>query len=373
MKQNIHEEYMRKVFKLALKGSGKTSPNPMVGAILVKDGRIIAEGYHKGPGSPHAERMALDLAGAKSIGADLYVNLEPCFHYGRTPPCVDSVLGSGIKRIFISNYDPNPLVNGQSITKLRENGVEVFTGILQDQGFKLNEVFFKYITSKEPFVVLKSASSLDGKIATKTGESKWITGEKARNDGQSLRGKYDSILVGINTVIADDPMLTCRLKGFRNPYRIILDSSLRISKEAKILNLDDSPEKTIIFTTDLASGEKIKEIKKKARVISLVGKQIILKEVLRRLAEMEICSVLVEGGSKIHGSFISEGLVDKYYLYYAPMLIGGENAPGFFGGTGMAELSECRNLKIEDIRRIDKDLRLIIYPEKEEKSVYRNN
>lgn len=362
VENKMHKKYMEKAFELAKMGEGMVSPNPMVGAIIVKNDTIIAEGYHKGPGTLHAERVALEIAGNEAEGADLYVNLEPCVHYGRTPPCVDAIIESKIKRVYISNLDPNPLINGKGILKLRENNIIVVTGILKEEGSKLNEVFFKYIKTGLPFVALKAAASLDGKIATSSGQSKWITGETSRKDGQRLRNIYDGILVGINTVIEDDPFLTCRIKGGKNPIRIVLDSSLKISPEANILNLDDSKEKTIVFTTDKAPEEKIDIIKEKAEVIVLNDGKIHLKRVLLKLSSLNITSVLIEGGSQIHGSFIKNNIPDKYFFYYAPLLIGGGQAPGFFGGTGFSKLAEATKLEIDSIKKTGEDIRLILYP-----------
>ncbi len=359
----LQEKYMKRAFALAKKGAGKVSPNPLVGAVIVKKGRIIAEGYHKGPGTPHAEVIAMEISGNEAEGSDLYVNLEPCAHYGRTPPCVDAIIQRKIKRVFISNKDPNPLVNGKSIKKLKENNIQVFTGILEDEGYFLNEIFFKYIQTGIPFIALKSATSLDGKISTSIGESKWITSEKSRKDAHKIRNKYDCILTGINTIIEDDSILTCRIKGGRNPFRIVLDSTLKISSEAKILNLKDSVEKTIVITTRNSEERKISIIREKAKVIVLDCEKIDINEVVKVLSSLEITSLLVEGGAKIHGSFIKENLPDKYYLYYAPILIGGKEAPGFFGGEGFSKLAEATKLDIHNIKRLGKDIRVTLYPE----------
>lgn len=360
----LHEKYMKKVFSLAKKGYGLASPNPFVGAIVVKNKRIIGVGYHKGPGTPHAERLALDMADKDAEGADLYVNLEPCAHFGRTPPCVDAVIKSRVSRVIISNIDPNPLVNGMSVKKLIDNNIIVLTGILEKEGATLNEVFFKYIQKREPFIALKSASSLDGKIATYIGESKWITSESSRKDSHKLRKLYDGILVGINTIIADDPMLTCRIKGGRNPVRIILDTNLKISSEANVLNLPDSENKTIIITSKKADVEKVKNIGKKCKVIVMDDEKISIKKTLKKLGSLNITSVLIEGGSTVHGSFIRENIPDKYYLYYAPFFIGGTEAPGFFGGNGYAKLIDIPKMRLHNIKKLDKDIKIVLYPEK---------
>ena len=363
MEKTLDEHYMQQALDLAEKGLGHSRPNPMVGAVLVKEGKVISTGYHARAGLPHAERVALDNAGKEAAGATLYVNLEPCYHHGRTPPCVEAVIQAGIARVVISNRDPNPRVNGKGIARLREAGIMVETGVLEEQGQKLNEVFFTFMEKERPFVALKAACSLDGKIATYSGESKWITGEEARADGRNLRHKYNGILTGVNTVLQDDPQLTSRCEGLQDPIRIVLDTRLRIPLEAKILNHEDSLDKTIIFSTRLAPVSRIREISRKARVEILEGLSLRIPEVLVRLAEMEITSLLVEGGAAIHGSFIKENLVDKFYLYYAPMLIGGRDAPGFFGGPGADSLNEAPRLTLDEVKHIGKDLRLTLYPQ----------
>ena len=355
--------YMKKALELAKKGTGQTSPNPLVGAVVVKNGNIVGTGYHKKSGEPHAEIIAIERAEALSRGADLYVNLEPCNHRGRTPPCTEAIIKAGIKRVFVAIRDPNPLVDGKGIGKLRENGVEVYEGLMEEEAFKTNEIFFKYIQTKQPFVALKTAISIDGKIATKTGESKWITGERARRHGHILRNTYDAILVGIGTVKKDNPRLTCRHPGKkgRNPIRIIVDSKLSIDHEARVFDTDVSAP-TIIATTNQAPLPKLHQIQKKAKILIInEGSQVNLRLLLKRLGEMEIISILVEGGSRINGSFISANLVDKYYCYIAPIIIGGDRAPGAFGGEGISVLTSASKLMDVSVKHLGEDLLLTGY------------
>lgn len=355
-------KYMQEVFELAKNGRGFVSPNPLVGALVLKDGLILGRGWHMGPGKAHAEILAMEMASKEARGADLYVNLEPCCHYGRTPPCVDKIIEKGIKRVIISNRDPNPLVNGQGIKKLRQEGIEVKEGVLEKEGRLLNGVFFKNQLAKKPYVALKAAASLDGKISTSTGQSKWITGEDSRMDAQILRLEYDSILVGINTVLADDPLLTCRLKDGRNPLRIVLDNKLRIPLEAKLLNLPDSKVKTMIITSQLAPKEKVQAVRDKARLVIIPRDEIKIEDLLELAFEEEIYSILVEGGASIHESFISQKIPDKYYLYFAPLLIGGREARNFFGGQGFAYLDGALRLELASMERRGKDIKMILYP-----------
>src|SRR3989304_899935 len=247
------EKWMKRVLRLAGAGRGRTSPNPLGGAVLVKNGKGVGEGYHARIGEAHAEIVALRQAGEEARGAVLYLNLEPCTHYGRTPPCVPQVIKAGLKRVVIGTKDPNPVVNGKGIETLRKSGLDIKVGVLEKECKRLNEGFCKYILGKEPFVILKVAATLDGKIATRNGNSKWISGEASRRFVHKLRDQVDGIIVGTGTVLKDDPMLTTRIKGGRNPYRIILDSRLRIPKKAKVIEI--SPSKTIIATTELASKD----------------------------------------------------------------------------------------------------------------------
>ena len=283
--KEIVEGFMRQTFRLANKACGRTSPNPMVGAILVRDGEIVGKGYHKRAGEPHAEINAIGASGDLSIGADLYVNLEPCSHFGRTPPCADAVIRAGIKRVFIAMKDPNPKVAGRGIERLRKAGIAVKDGILEDEALTLNEAFIKHITTGMPFVTLKAASSLDGRIATRTGESKWITGEESRLHVHKMRDQVDAIMVGIGTVEKDDPSLTTRLPGKkgRNPLRVIVDEDLRIPLTARVID-PTSKDSLIIATTETAPKQKMEELENlgaKILVFRGINKMVPLKELMK--------------------------------------------------------------------------------------------
>ena len=353
------ERWMKRVLRLAEKGRGRTSPNPMVGAILVKDGRAVGDGYHAKAGEPHAEIIALRKAGEEAKEATLYLNLEPCTHYGKTPPCAPVVIEAGVRRAVIGMEDPNPLVKGRGVEALKRAGLDVDVGILEKECRRLNEAFCKYILNKEPFLILKVAATLDGKIATRNGESQWISGEASRRFVHRLRDQVDGVIVGIGTVLKDDPMLTARVKGGKDSYRIILDSRLRIPENAKVIEI--SPSKTIVATTELAPGEKVERLEKKGvRVLILDSKKgrVDLKPCLFKLGEMGMMSLLVEGGSQLNGSFLDEGLIDKIFLFLSPKLIGDPQALGMFDGHEVTSLKEAIPLNELKIRRIGGDLLL---------------
>lgn len=360
----METDFMKLALELAEKARGRTSPNPLVGAVIVKEGSVIGTGYHKKAGSPHAEIHALAEAGDAAKGADLYVTLEPCNHYGRTPPCTEAIIKAGIKRVFAALPDPNPLVSGKGIERLRSSGIEVYTGMLQEEARKQNEVFLKYIQTGKPFAALKTAISLDGKIATASGESQWITGEEARLHGHMLRNIYDAIIVGLGTVMSDNPSLTCRLPdgSGRDPIRIVVDSKLSINPAARVLHLDSSA-RTILATTAQASPARIKELGKLAEILIInEGPLVSLPDLLTSLGNKAITSVLVEGGGKINGAFLSERLVDKYYFYIAPKIIGGSAAPGAFQGPGIKALGEAVVLNGPKLEWLGGDLLFMGYP-----------
>ncbi len=371
----MNNYYMKMALELAQKAQGRTSPNPLVGAVIVKNAIVQGTGYHQKAGTPHAEIHALRAAKDHSRDADMYVNLEPCNHTGRTPPCTEAIINAGIKRVFIGTLDPNPLVSGRGVERLQAAGIETVVGILEDESRRLNETFNKYIRQKLPFVALKVAQSLDGKMATATGESQWITGEAARHHGHGLRNVYDAILVGIGTVLADNPSLTCRLPvgGGRDPVRIIVDSRLSITKDARVLHLD-STAPTIIATTANASAERISYLEKMAPVLIVNdGPKVHLPSLLKILGEMEITSLLVEGGSHIISSFLEEKLIDKYYFYIAPKIIGNKKSPGPFDFTVPLPLAQTLELINLETLVLDRDLLITGYPDrKEECDVYRN-
>ncbi|MFH1779479.1 MAG: bifunctional diaminohydroxyphosphoribosylaminopyrimidine deaminase/5-amino-6-(5-phosphoribosylamino)uracil reductase RibD [Candidatus Omnitrophota bacterium] len=347
------KKYMNLALELAKRGKGLTSPNPCVGAVVVKDGKIVGKGYHRKAGGLHAEIYALKRAGAKARGATLYVSLEPCRHYGKTLPCVDAIIASMIKRVVAAMKDPNPLNNGRGIAVLKRKGIEVEVGILEDEARRLNEAFIKYITKKIPFVTVKVAQSLDGKIATHTGNSKWITSEKAREFTHGLRSETDAILVGVETILKDDPLLTARLKVKRinkQPAKIILDSKLRTPTSAKIFSRG-SPGKVIIATTKLAPKDKIEILKKKDAEILIVGSKngkVNIKTLLRLLGEKGITHILVEGGGEVIASAFEAKVVDRTLFFVAPKIIGGREAPTSVEGIGVNKVSKA--IKLKDIR-----------------------
>lgn len=312
---------MDEALKLAKRGNGWTYPNPMVGAVIVNRGQIIAKGYHKRVGLPHAEVEALKRAKKSLKGATLYVNLEPCTHYGKTPPCVDAIIQSGIKHVVCSILDPNPKVHGRGIAKLKQAGIAVSVGLRKKESRSLNEAFFTFHEKKRPFVAIKFAASLDGKIATKTGDSQWISNKVARNYARSLRSQYQAILVGINTVIQDNPHLGVRQKNKKDPLRIILDSTLKIPLTTQVLR----DTNVLIASTTKANKEKMQVLTKMGiPVILFNSASIPLSDLLEELKKRKIISVLVEGGSQVLGSFIDAKLVDKVYAFHAPLIIGGQ-------------------------------------------------
>lgn len=356
----MHKDYMQMALELAAKALGRTNPNPMVGAVIVKDEQIIGRGYHQKAGTPHAEVHALNEAGLLARDATMYVTLEPCSHYGRTPPCAYAIAQSGIKEVFVAMIDPNPQVAGRGIKILRDAGIKVSIGLLGEEAQKLNEVFIKYITTGEPFVVLKSAVSLDGKIATRTGHAKWITGDKAREKSHQLRNTYDAILVGIGTVLADNPALNTRLAGEmgRDPVRIILDSRARISPEAQVIT-QKSTAPTIIVTSDQAPSDKIGALRASGiEVWNLPEKNgmINLKALMNELVSHEITSLLVEGGAQVNASFLEKGLVDKVCWFIAPKFIGGHEAPGAIAGSGIQNMNQALLVKDIEITRLGEDI-----------------
>jgi diaminohydroxyphosphoribosylaminopyrimidine deaminase/5-amino-6-(5-phosphoribosylamino)uracil reductase len=351
------ERWMRRAVRLAEKGRGRTSPNPMVGAVLVKDGQVIGEGYHAKAGESHAEIVALRRAGDEAKGATLYLNLEPCIHYGKTPPCAPAVIEAGVSRVVVGMADPNPRVKGRGVASLMQAGLDVKVGILERECQKLNEAFCKYILYQVPFVILKVASTLDGKVATRNGESKWITGEVSRRFVHRIRDQVDGIIVGIGTVLKDDPMLTARIRGGRDPFRIVLDSRLRIPENSKVIEL--SPSKAIIATTERAAQRKIDSLEKKGVRVLIFGSKmgkVDLKPCLSKLGDMGMMSLLVEGGSQVNGSFLDEGLVDKILLFLSPKLLGDSLAPGIFGGEGARQLRDAFSMTKLKMRRMGEDI-----------------
>lgn len=347
---------MRLAIEEAKKGMGYTSPNPMVGAVVVKDGKIISMDYHHKCGEFHAERNAL-LKCDDASGADIYVTLEPCCHHGKTPPCTDIIIEKGIKRVFMGSDDPNPLVAGKGKEILEKHGIEVITGVLKEECDSLNEVFFHYITTKTPYVVMKYAMTADGKIATVTGASKWITGEEARNSVHIDRHRYSGIMAGIGTVLADDPMLNCRIPGGVDPVRIICDSSLRTPLESNIVKTaGDIP--TIIATVTEDEGKYGEYEKRGVKIIKTSPKngRVDLRELMIRLGEMKIDSILLEGGAGLNFSALEAGIVNRVKCYMAPKIFGGNTAKTPVGGEGVKLPSEAFMLGDAEISRFGEDI-----------------
>lgn len=361
------QDYMRLAIELAANTNGQTSPNPLVGAVVVKENQIVGMGAHLKAGEAHAEVHAIKMAGEKAKDATIYVTLEPCSHFGRTPPCADLLIKSEVKRVVIASTDPNPLVAGQGIERLRKAGIEVDVGILREEAEELNEVFFHYISTGMPYITLKSATSLDGKIATVSGESKWITSEESRLDVHKYRHQHDGILVGINTILKDDPELTTRLPlGGKNPIRIVLDTNLRTPLDAKLVN--DNKAQTWIIVGQNVATEKIKAMQEKyAEVIEMPSTVLDTLDVLKVLGEKGITSLFVEGGSQINGSFIKAKAINQVITYIAPKIIGGASAPTSIGGAGFEKINDCLALQIKSVETIGADIKIISKPIRKEK------
>ena len=350
-------QYMKMALELAQKGMGFTAPNPMVGAVIVKNGRVIGQGYHRKYGELHAEREALAACTEEPEGASIYVTLEPCCHYGKQPPCVDAILEAGIRRVIIGSSDPNPLVAGKGIRILKDHGIEVTENILKEECDKLNEAFFYYIQNKKPYVVMKYAMTMDGKIAAYTGESKWVTGEAARIHVQKQRLKYTGIMVGVGTVLADDPMLTCRLENSRNPVRIICDSHLRTPLTSKIVRT--AATIPTIIASSSKDQQKIKNYEELGCQVLYVPEKnghIDLNRLMELLGAAKIDSILLEGGGSLNWSALESGIVQKVQTYIAPKLFGGEEAKTPVEGKGFPDPASAVLLKNSEITRLGDDL-----------------
>lgn len=362
--------YMKIALELAERGCGFVNPNPMVGAVIVKNERIIGSGYHEQYGSLHAERNAISSCTESPEGADMYVTLEPCCHYGKTPPCTEAIIQSGIKKVIIGSVDPNYLVSGKGIDILKKNNIEIVYGVMDDENKKLNEVFFHFMKTGRPFVVMKYAMTLDGKIATFSGKSKWITGEEAREHVHQSRHKYSGIMIGVNTVIADDPMLNCRIPGGKDGVRIICDASLRMPLNSKIA------ESAKDITTYMATAS---EEEKRIRVFESMGCKIIrigktrngidLNELMDKLGEEKIDSILLEGGAALNFSALNSGIVNKVQAYISPKIFGGEGAKTPVGGAGIEDPDRAFMLEKREIKLLGEDV-LIEYEVMN--NVYRN-
>lgn len=331
----IDLKYMRMAVSLAKKAEGMTSPNPLVGAVLVKAGRVVGRGYHKRCGLPHAEVNAIRDAGQKAKGADLYVTLEPCGHFGRTPPCAGAIIDAGIRRVIIGMKDPNPVNNGNGTARLKRAGIKVITGILEDDAASMNLPYIKYITTGLPYLTLKMAQSLDGKIATRTGDSRWITSEEARAYVQRLRGRVDAVMVGANTVLKDDPSLACKIPGRKQPAKIMICGRKPVSPSARIFRDAD-----------------------KTKIILAVGPngRVDFKSLLKKLGGMGIINILVEGGGEIAAGLIGGALVDRYLFFIAPKIIGGRSAVTSVEGDGIKFIKDAVNIRHMKASMVGRDI-----------------
>ncbi|MGD0216096.1 MAG: bifunctional diaminohydroxyphosphoribosylaminopyrimidine deaminase/5-amino-6-(5-phosphoribosylamino)uracil reductase RibD [Desulfobaccales bacterium] len=358
----INPAHMKLALRLAAKGAGWVSPNPMVGAVLVQEGRVVGRGFHRRAGAAHAEVAALEQAGAAARGADLYVTLEPCNHQGRTPPCTEAILAAGVARVIIATPDPNPQVAGAGAQLLQSRGVTVEVGLLAEEARSLNQAWFHWLESGRPWVIAKAACSLDGKIATAGGQSQWLTGEPARAWGHRLRHQVDAILVGIETVLHDDPQLTTRLpRQGQDPIRIVLDSTLRIPLASRLLHLK-SPAPTWVACTNAAPADKIGALKKLgAEVLIFPGHsrdsgRVPLPGLMKLLGARQVQSLLVEGGAEVLGAFFEQKLVNQFFFFFAPKFLGGRQAPGVLGGEGIVHLKDAPQARDLAIRRVGADL-----------------
>lgn len=352
--------YMKMAIDIAAAARGQTSPNPLVGAVIVKDNQIVGIGAHLKAGEPHAERHALSMAGSKAKGATMYVTLEPCSHFGRTSPCADAVIEAGIKKVYVATVDPNPKVSGRGITKLRDAGIEVYEGLMKQEADAINHVFYHYISSKKPYVTLKTATSIDGKIATAGGESQWITCEESRMDAHLLRHEHDAILVGVNTVLQDNPSLTTRIDGGgKHPIRIVLDHELRTPIDAKLITDRVSP--TWIFTTSKADESKIAKLEGEGvRIVVFSEEAITIPRLLNYLGEQEVSSLLVEGGGTVNDSFLRSGEFQRMVVYLAPTIIGGKEAISSFAGKGISKLKDVPRLTIDHMEKVGTDIKILL-------------
>lgn len=374
-KHRTPQEYMRMALELARKGEGKVSPNPMVGCLVVKGGEIIAHGHHEAYGGYHAERNALTHCEADLEGAELYVTLEPCCHYGKTPPCTEIILEKKIKKVYVGCLDSNPKVAGKGVNILREHGVEVEVGILEQECRTLNEVFFYYMERKLPFTAMKYAMTLDGKIACETGDSKWVTGPEARNYVQCLRNRYYGIMAGIGTVLEDDPMLNCRMEGGKSPVRVICDARLRIPLDCQIVKtawehetlVAWNPQSAQEFYHGMGAPEKLEHIKaylkeqgivllEVPRTAGCIAPQLDLKKLFRQLGHRGIDSVLLEGGGTLNASALRQGLVQRVYAFVAPKLIAGADAKSPVEGIGISRMEDAVILQEMEVLRFGKDI-----------------
>jgi diaminohydroxyphosphoribosylaminopyrimidine deaminase / 5-amino-6-(5-phosphoribosylamino)uracil reductase len=355
--------WMRRALRLAERGRGLAGPNPPVGAVVVRDGEVVGEGFHRGPGTPHAEVLAIEAAGERTRGATLYVTLEPCTHQGRTPPCAPQVIEAGFAGVVIGATDPNPAVDGRGIATLREAGIDVEAGVLEADAERLIQAFSKHIRTGRPFVTAKMAVSLDGRAAAADGSSRWITGPSARRDAHRLRAGADAIIVGVSTVVRDDPKLTVRLRGYRGrqPLRVVVDSSSRTPPEAAVLD-DAAP--TLIATTDKATEEAVDALRSRGvEILRLPARdgRVDLAAVMEQLGKRGLAEVLIEGGPTVLGDAVERGLIDRFVFYVAPKLLG-SGGPGAVAALLAPTIADARDLRVGSVRHVGADLRIEAYP-----------
>lgn len=369
---SFERKYMERAIELAKKGIGAVNPNPLVGAVIVKDNRIIGEGYHARYGELHAERAAFASLNEPAEGAEMYVTLEPCCHYGKQPPCVEAIVEHGISRVYVGSDDPNSLVAGKGMQFLKDHGIDVVPHVLKEECDALNEIFFHYITKKTPYVALKYAMTMDGKIATKIKESKWITNEASRKKVQELRNQYTGIMVGIGTVLADNPMLNCRLENGRNPVRIICDTNLRLPLDCKIVESAKDIRTIVAVSKSIMNQarEGSGQVKMRDKLVMLqnlgvetlgvdtVDNKICLPDLMILLGNMGIDSVLLEGGGTLNESALSQGIVNKVYVYVAPKIFGGRDALTPVEGTGVDYPFQASHFMLQDMEKIENDVLL---------------
>ena len=357
LKYMTDANYMQRAISLAEQGRGWTNPNPLVGCVIVKNGKIVAEGYHEKIGGWHAERNAILNSDTDLSGATAYVTLEPCCHHGRTPPCSDLLIERGIKKVFIGSRDPNPLVSGKGVKQLRAAGIEVVEDFMREECDKLNPIFFHYIQTKRPYVLLKYAMTADGKIATSTGESKWITGETARTKVQQTRHQYSAIMVGVETVLADNPMLNARIPNAKQPVRVVCDSQLRTPLDCQLVQTAKE-YRTVIATVceDLQKIEQYRPLGVDVMVCKARNKRVDLDDLLQKLGEIQIDSLLIEGGSSLNFSALESGVVNRVHCYIAPKLVGGKQAKTPIGGEGIGGLSQAVKLKLISMEMVGEDI-----------------
>lgn len=360
---NVHENHMIRCLELAQMGAGRVSPNPMVGSVVLdKDGNVVGEGYHMKYGEAHAEVNALDMAGEKARGGTIYVSLEPCSHYGKTPPCVERIIKEGLSTLVVGMTDPNPLVAGRGIQRAKEAGITVIENVLEAQCLHVNEVFVKNITEKKSFVMVKTASTLDGKIATASGSSKWITSAAAREEVQSMRNFYDAILTGSQTVIADNPSLDCRMQGGRNPVRVVLDSQLKTPVGAKVYA--DNSTRVVVACVKAVSHKLYPAHVEIVECAPDSNGRVDLNSLMSVLYEKGLYSVMVEAGGTVNGSFLKQGLIDKVCMFVAPKILGDNTGKSCFDGLNAMSISDCKDFKIESVREFSPDVMFELYPVK---------